>query len=102
MLGLSEGVDFMEMDTKQKILVAIYTEYQKDLPDMNSLNAQKLELEIEVFGIALEKLENEGLIRLPKSAITRAGMGSKVVCTYLDGTMVTPIGLDYVEGKLGY
>lgn len=32
----------MELDTKQKVLVAIYTEYQKDIPDMEGAISSKV------------------------------------------------------------
>ncbi|WP_052737876.1 YjcQ family protein [Bacillus sp. SA1-12] len=83
----------MELDKKQQVLVAIYTEYQKDLPNMSSVNHESLEMDEEIFVVALEKLLNEGLII--------------DVDFYLGGdyslqtTKMTSYGLNYVEEKLG-
>lgn len=86
----------MEFDAKQKVLLAIYMEYQKDIPDMDSVSAKVLGLENTVFLIALDKLENEGLI----SGTRFARGGGKVLTAYLSETKMTSYGLNYVEAKL--
>lgn len=91
----------MELDTKQKVLIAIYTEYQKDIPNIEEeVTPQKLGIGLEEFRIAIAKLENEKLINgtiIPKSKGYKWG----VFCVMLDNTMMTPYGIDYVENKLG-
>ena len=53
----------MGLDIKQKVLIAIYTEYQKDLPNIDgNVNADILGIDNNIFNVAIEKLENEGLI----------------------------------------
>lgn len=42
--------------------MAIYTEYQKDVPDMSRITFSSLNMDSKVFNIAVDKLENEGLI----------------------------------------
>ncbi|MDB8794300.1 YjcQ family protein [Romboutsia sp. 1001216sp1] len=95
----------MKLDTKQKVLIAIYTEYQKDIPEIHSeVRAEKLGIDEEAFDIAIVKLENEGLITdtyLNRTTISadsknRWGIGSR-----LDDTKMTPWGIEYVETKLG-
>lgn len=53
----------MELDVKQQVLVAIYTEYQKDIPMIHKeVTLNSLGIEKEKFDIVIEKLEHEGLI----------------------------------------
>lgn len=88
-----------KLDTKQKVLVAFYTEYQKDVPNMRSITAESLGIEEEVYIIALQKLDNEGLI---SDVNFFDAMGSlRPVAVGLDYAMMTPDGLEYVETKLG-
>ena len=88
----------MKLDTKQKVLVAIYTEYQNDIPNMsNNIKASELGIDGEVFAIALDKLMNEGLIR----GVNFVKVKHKIVATYLDELMMTRDGIDYVETKIG-
>lgn len=95
----------MRLDAKQKVLIAIYTEYQKDIPEIhNEVTPEKLGIDYEAFDIAIVKLENEGLITdtsLTRTTISadsknRWGIGSR-----LDDTKMTPWGIEYVETKLG-
>ena len=95
----------MRLDTKQKVLIAIYTEYQKDIPEIHSeVTPEKLGIDIDAFYIAIVKLENEGLITdtsLTRTTIredskNRWGIGSR-----LNDTKMTPWGIEYVETKLG-
>lgn len=51
------------MDAKQTILCAICEEYLKDIPDIESLSAESLEMKTEVFFWGCKKLENEGYIQ---------------------------------------
>ena len=55
-------VNKLELDSKQEVLYAIYAEYQKDLPDMKNITYQSLDMDLEVFQMALIKLQNEGFI----------------------------------------
>ncbi|MGY5239179.1 YjcQ family protein [Clostridium tertium] len=88
----------MKIDTKQKVLIAIYNEYQKDIPNMKeNVNSKKLGLESEVFSMSLVKLINEGLIIGVK--FTKGG--GRILGTFLDNMMITSYGIDYVETKLG-
>ena len=89
----------MEFDSKQKVLMAIYTEYQKDIPDMaNSIRANILGLDMDVFKIALEKLENERLIIGVKFA--RGGNSPIPLMAWTDNIKMTTYGIQYVEDKL--
>lgn len=90
----------MEIDSKQKVLMAIYTEYQKDLPNMEqNVKADLIGLETEVFMTAIDKLINEGYITGVN--ILRAGRGNKIQAIILRDMMITRDGIDYVENKIG-
>lgn len=92
----------MGLDTKQKVLIAIYTEYQKDLPDIGGrVKADLLNIDNEVFKVAIEKLENERLIC--DSNIIKGGSRTiwNTVMVDLSHTKMTPYGITYVEEKLG-
>ncbi|WP_315114524.1 YjcQ family protein [uncultured Clostridium sp.] len=88
----------MKLDAKQRVLVAIYTEYQKDIPNMEeTITGENLELDEEVFVMALRKLENEGLIQNIEflwgdGEVQYFGFGDMLISSY---------GIDYVEQKLG-
>ncbi|TCP28784.1 YjcQ protein [Scopulibacillus darangshiensis] len=80
-----------ELDTKQKVLVAIYLEYQKDLPKMDNITSENLSLDNRVFNTALIKLENEGLIK---------GLKTTKFDVFTAFVMMTNLGINYVEEKL--
>ena len=89
----------MEFDSKQKVLLAIYTEYQKDMPKMKDvIKAEVLGLERDVFKIALEKLENEGLIT--DIHFIRGGNSHIPNAVITDSVKMTNYGIEYVEEKL--
>lgn len=52
----------MKLDAKQQVLLALYIEYQKDLPKMDSVKCSSLNMAIDVFNTALGKLSKEGYI----------------------------------------
>lgn len=52
----------MDLDSKQKVLLALYTEYQKDIPKMELITNVNLDMDSQVFRIAVDKLQSEGFI----------------------------------------
>lgn len=52
----------MTLDAKHAVLYAIYTEYQKDLPEMALACASALQMDEAVFNVAVLKLQTEGLV----------------------------------------
>jgi len=83
-----------KIDNKQKVLIAIYTEYQEDLPNMkDNINFKKLMMDKEIFNTALIKLENEKLITGVKKIMDGVLWTEKI--------MMTSNGIEYVENKLG-
>lgn len=88
----------MGLDTKQKVLIAIYTEYQKDIYNMNEeITPEKLGVEEKVFIIALDKLVNEGYI----TPYEKFYADDECQDYYLDYMKITRDGIEYVEAKLG-
>lgn len=89
----------MEFDSKQKLLLAIYTEYQKDVPNMKSITAQVLGMDHVVFKSAAKKLANEELVNgILLSGETTSGVP---VMVDLKLAQMSPQGLAYIESKLG-
>lgn len=88
----------MELDNKQKVLLAMYVEYQKDIPDMDlNIRAEVLGLPEDVFCVALDKLVNEELINGVK--LYRV-LDRNFPMVGFNNPMLTRIGLEYVEKKL--
>lgn len=86
------------MSIKDKVLLAIYNEYQKDLPDMDkNITFDKLETNKEEFYYAFEKLENEGLIN---GAHYAKGAGNKIEMAFLNELKPSIRGIAYVEQRL--
>ncbi|AWV35145.1 hypothetical protein [Paenibacillus odorifer] len=88
----------MELDTKQKLLISIYSEYQKDLPDMDNVTFESLGVEYLVFKVAVDKLMNEGLIN--GAVVTFGGRDAAPLHVNIKHCKMTPYGILYVEKKL--
>lgn len=88
-----------ELDTKQKVLIAFYTEYQKDIPNMKRVVASEIGISQDQFTVSIQKLENENLITGPQYA--KGGRGAVPLMVFTDFIMITNYGLQYVEEKLG-
>lgn len=48
-----------EMDVKEEVLIAIYSEYQKPLPGMQQVRSYELDITFDEFKFALVKLQND-------------------------------------------
>lgn len=90
----------MELDSKQEVLYAIYSEYQKDIPDMKSITYQSLDMDLDVFQMALIKLQNEGLIEGLKIIPPGTVIPSRIKGLDKDNILPTWKGINYVESKL--
>jgi hypothetical protein len=89
----------MKLDLKQKVLVAIYTEYQKDVPEMDNITQSLFDIDESKFIIALKKLENEDKINGLKFA--EFTEGTLLLPNTMSQVMMTNHGMDYVENVLG-
>lgn len=88
----------MKYDTKQQVLLRIYIEYQKDIPDMKHINNTELNMDIDVFNNALKKLDNEGYI---KGLCILSADNDEFYCVNCEKLMLTREGVEYAESKFG-
>ena len=88
----------MKLGAKEQVLLALYIEYQKDLPDMASVNNTDLNMDIDVFNTALSKLQNEEYIR---GFATLAADNNQFYVEDVSHVMLTKQGIDYVENCFG-
>ncbi|MBP2635036.1 MAG: hypothetical protein H6Q72_943 [Firmicutes bacterium] len=91
----------MKLDAKHQVLMAVYTEYQKDNPDMPKAllkPKENLGIESDAFITALKKLYSEGYITNP--GISGSGSDTCVSVAIMGKMMVTREGLEYVESML--
>ena len=90
-------MDENKLDVKLQVLLAIYAEYQRDIPNMDRVTHEALQVDAQAFRAALIKLQNEGLIsglviEPPKE--TRADRVRGVIRTHM---LPTRAGLDEAE-----
>ena len=88
----------MKLGAKEQVLLALYIEYQKDLPDMASVNNTDLNMDTDVFDTALSKLQNEEYIR---GFATLAADNNQFYVADVSHVMLTKQGIDYVENCFG-
>ncbi|WP_094607165.1 hypothetical protein SPSIL_058310 [Sporomusa silvacetica DSM 10669] len=86
------------MTAKDQILVAIYLEYQKDIPDMTQIKATNLGLDHSVFKVALKKLDNELMVNGLK--FLAGGANGIPADVYVGNAQMAPSGIKYVENIL--
>ena len=66
---------------------------------MKNVTASEIGINNDQFTIAIQKLENEGLITGAK--YTKGGRGSVPLMVFTDFIMVSNYGLEYIQKKLG-
>jgi hypothetical protein len=86
----------MELCVKDKVLLAIYKEYQNNLPNMDNITPHRLDLVTEEFQAAIDKLENEYLITGAKIEWAN----NKIYKVFLKKVKPTEKGLHYCENML--
>lgn len=84
------------LSAKEKLLIAIFIEYQNDIPNMERLNFKELEIEGDVLHSALIKLQNEGLIHDFKPVTG----GGRMISFDKRALMPTKEGLSWAEELL--
>ena len=84
----------MEPDKKTQALLALYIEYQRDLPRMSNVSAAALGMDADVFNISLVKLETEGYITGLK---TLAADDKRFYSVDISGVMLTRDGIERAE-----
>lgn len=92
-------VGHVKLDTKQKVLVAVYTEYQKDIPDMEkAINSKTIGIDNNAFKVALLKLQNEQLIT--GVIFVEDGNSNIPAAALTQDIRITKYGEKYVEEEL--
>ena len=91
----------MTNDPKHQVLYALYSEYQKDVPDMRTITEGSLEMELPVFIASLLKLQNEGYIQGLVWTPPDEMRGNKIHAVKMDNVFLTRQGVEYVEKMAG-
>lgn len=91
----------MATDIKQKVLQAIYAEYQKELPNMGEITSKKLQIEEQIFLAALMKLQNEKLIQGVFWSPAETMDIRRVRVLNRDNLFLTKEGVQYMENHSG-
>lgn len=87
----------MNLDNKQKVLIAIYTEYQKDIPNMRTITPANIGIEVKVVHAAIYKLYYEELIS--NIRIYKDDINSPEIDDW-GHVKMTQKGIEYVEELL--
>jgi hypothetical protein len=90
----------MELDEKIQVLVAIYAEYQKPLPNIpKSINYETVSLDKLVFNSAIASLENEGYIN---GSVLLGGINLLIPeIVKIKKTGITSKGINFVQEMMG-
>lgn len=88
----------MKLDTKNQVLLALYIEYQKDLPKMQNVTCTSLNMDIDVFNAALKKLSNEGYI---EGLNIFSADNDEFYFVGTENVYLTKEGVEYVENNMG-
>ena len=88
----------MKLDTKAQVLLALYIEYQKDLPKMQNVTCTSLNMDVDVFNAALRKLSTEryieGLDIFPAD-------NDEFYAVSTENVYLTIDGIEYIEKNFG-
>ncbi len=87
----------MTNDSKHLVLYALYSEYQKDVPEMETVDHTSVGVDVLTFNAAMLKLQNEGYIqgfvwRPPDTMDAR-----KILASSRKNVFLTGKGVAYVE-----
>lgn len=94
---ISKGVDKMELSAEQQVLLALYIEYQKDLPNMENVTFKNLEMDKDIFNEALNKLDKKGYMQ---DFISARGSNNKILVPFLSGVSLSKPALTECEQLL--
>lgn len=82
---------------KDKVLLAIYKEYNKDDSNMKNISAEKLGLDNDIYLKSLVKLNEEALIK--NIRILKGGSRGMIYSVLSDNMLITTYGISYLEKK---
>ena len=80
------------MNAENRVFLELYTEYNKDIPNIQSINARRLEMPENIFNYALQKLQDKNIISGLK--VTRDCNGT-ILKVYLDRVWLTENAMRY-------
>lgn len=72
----------------------------KEIEQGNEPKSKDYEIQLEEFGIVLEMMQNDGLIR--GALVKRAGIGNNIVYAFTHNARIEMKGLDYLEENSGW
>jgi YjcQ protein len=81
------------LDAKRKILLAIFLEYQKDIYNMDDITPENLEMEKQVFNVAVHKLQHEGYIEGAHISLIKG----EIYFVRIREALPTPRAIHYLE-----
>ena len=87
----------LELDTKQKVLIAIYMENQKDIPKMEDITPELFGISKDAFFTSLKRISDEGLVL----GIQFSKGDERIMDAAIDNATMSFQGIEYVESKLG-
>lgn len=87
------------MNAENRVFLELYTEYNKDIPNMRSINAWNLGMQENIFNYALQKLQDKNIISGLK--VTR-GYDGTILKVYLDGVRLTENAGEYYNTMICY
>lgn len=88
----------MKLDSKQQVLLALYIEYQKDLPKMENVTCTSLNMDIDVFNAALRKLSTEKYI---EGLSIFSADNDEFYSADTHDVYLTHSGIEYIEKNFG-
>lgn len=90
----------MKPDMKNAVLLAIYKEYNQNIPDFKlNIRPETLGVEKEIFFNIIDKLQNERFI--DGAIIKRIEKGNQPIKVLLNKMVLTRRGIEFVENTLG-
>lgn len=82
------------MNIENQVFLALYNEYEKDIPNMDSITPNILNISNDEFNIALQKLEAKHIITGLKSS---KGANGKIILAYLESVQLTEKAYEYYK-----
>lgn len=87
----------MELNPEQQVLLALFVEYSKDIPNMDNITFTSLGMDKEVFNVALDKLNTKGYLNNFSPA---RGKNNKILVVWLNGVSLSNDAIKAAEDLL--
>ena len=89
----------MQLEKKDQVLLALYVEYQKDIPKMSNVTENVVGLDRDAFKVSIAKLQSEGYIQ--QAVVQYGGDGNIPLYANIDNVMLTVKGIEHIENLVG-